>query len=84
MANRNIKVIGHWVDSNGKHMSHLGSSLQFSMNVATIIGTDGQERVDPAQVQSKLSAAGKVPSGGTFVITSYGSLDSYEVPNGIL
>jgi hypothetical protein len=85
MANRNVKVIGHWQDSSsGKNLLHYGTALQKSMNVATQIGPDGQERLDPVAVQNKLSAAGLVPTGATWITTSYQLLDSYEVANGIL
>jgi len=84
MANRNMKVIGHSQDSNGKSMLHFGTANQFSMNVATVIGPDGSERLDQASVQTKLSGAGKIPSGGTWVTTSYAFLDAGQVPAGIL
>lgn len=83
MANRNVKVIGHWQDGNGKTLLHHGTGNQFLLNVATQIGPDGAERLDPAQVQTKLTGAGKVPNG-VWVTTGYQFLDSNQVPAGIL
>ncbi len=85
MANRNIKVIGHWVDSvSGKTLTAYGTALSYSMNIAMATGSGGDERLDPAQVQSKFSGAGLAPSSANWVTTSSGYLASYQIANGIL
>jgi hypothetical protein len=84
MANRNIKVIGHWQDANGKTMLHYSTSNQFLLSNLAMLNINGGEYPDPNAVQTRLSGAGKGPSGGTWVTTAYQCLDAGQVPAGIL
>jgi len=83
MPNRNVKIIGHALDSNAKVRVHVGTGRQFLMNVATVI-VNGEERLDPAQVLSKLTGAGVIPASDTWATTSHVILDRDQVPAGIL
>jgi hypothetical protein len=85
MANQNLQVIGNWLDTNGKHIPHLGSDITYSMNVAMRSGSDGAAVPDIAAINTKLSGAGKLRDGATtFNVVSVRNLDAGQVPAGIL
>jgi hypothetical protein len=85
MANKNIQVIGNWLDANGKHIPHLGSDITYSMNVAMRAGSDGAEVADIAAINTKLSGASKLRDGATtFNVVCVRNLDAGQVPGGIL
>lgn len=81
MSTMNVRVVGHFVNSSGKTLTHFGSGIPFLLSGVNAI-TDGIERPDPAAIATKI--ASKTPSGATFVVTGYAILDRETNPPGML
>lgn len=81
MSTLNVRVVGHFVNSSGKTLTHFGSGIPFLLSGVNSL-TDGIERPDPAAIATKV--ASKTPSGGTFVVTGYAILDKETNPPAML
>jgi|HubBroStandDraft_6_1064221.scaffolds.fasta_scaffold688705_2 hypothetical protein len=76
MANRNLRVIGHWEDASGLVAKHHGTSLPFNVNVAMAVGSDGAAIPSVAAIRTALSNNGKVPGSLLFVVETFANLDA--------
>lgn len=82
MSTLNVRVVGHFVNSSGKTLTHFGSGIPFLLSGVSAISDGTGDRPDPAAIATKI--ASKTPSGGTFVVTGYAILDKETNPPAML
>ena len=85
MSNVNVRVLGHFADSNGKALLHLGTCQQFIVSVALVNRTDGGQQLDPATVNTVMTNNSKYKgTASQFIVTGYALLDKESNPAGVL